>query len=79
MNFNEKISEVTTEFIKDEWQNVDLLLGAIREDLSLQILRTEPNEPEKRNELYYTAKAVDAFAIKLQECINNAKTHKETK
>lgn len=74
MNFNEALSKVV-DFVDEEWVTIDLLLGAMREDISLQILRTTPEESQKRDELYYTAKAIDAFEIKLQGCINECKSN----
>ncbi|MFW3387972.1 UNVERIFIED_CONTAM: hypothetical protein RF648_18375 [Kocuria sp. CPCC 205274] len=73
MDYNDRLRQVRT-FIDGEWDNVDLLLNAMKEDLGQKMLMTKPNEQEAREELYYTAKAIDAFAIKLQECINVCKS-----
>ncbi|MCS5736815.1 hypothetical protein, partial [Herbiconiux daphne] len=61
-------------FVDGEWENIHLLLGSMREDLGQKMLMTKPDEKETREELYYTAKAIDAFAVKLQECINVCKS-----
>lgn len=60
-------------FLDEEWEEVTELFVKIKNDLAFQILRTLPNDKEKREELFYTAKAMDAFEIKLQEYINDAK------
>lgn len=74
MLYNERLKDVT-DFISEEWAKIDLLLGAMKEDLGQKMLMTKPDEKESREELYYTAKAIDAFAVKLQECINVCKSN----
>lgn len=74
MDYNERLKEIKT-FVAGEWGQIDLLLGAMKEDLGQKMLMTKPNEKETREEIYFTAKAIDAFAIKLQECINVCKSN----
>lgn len=74
MDYNDRLKQITT-FVDGEWANIDLLLGAMKEDLGQKMLMTKPDEQSAREELYYTAKAIDAFAVKLQECINVCKSN----
>ena len=74
MDYNDRLKEVKA-FMDGEWDNVELLLGSMKEDLGQKMLMTKPDEQSVREELYYTAKAIDAFAVKLQECINVCKSN----
>lgn len=74
MDYNNRLKQVKT-FIDGEWENVYLLLNSLKEDLGHKMLMTKPDEKEIREELYYIAKATDAFAVKLQECINVCKSN----
>lgn len=72
MTYNEELSQVLG-FASEEWEKMDLLFNAVKEDLSLKILRTQPADKEKREEYYYIAQATDALAVMLQNCINECK------
>lgn len=71
MNFNSKLREVTS-FLDREWETVEYLTEAIKEDLSKGIILSNPSESEQREQLYYTAKAIDRLLIKIKDCINQA-------
>lgn len=73
MTFNEDLVQRSAEFINEEWTTVFSLLSSIKEDIGLRILNTEPSNAEERSSLYFTAKAVDLLAAKLQHCINETK------
>ena len=73
MKHNDKLNELY-DFLDDNWQKLDLVFLSIKEDLSRQFLNTTPPEEDKRTHLYYTAKAIDSVAAKLQDRINESKT-----
>lgn len=72
MTYNDELSQLL-DFVSGEWEKMDLLFGAVKEDLTLKILRTQPDEKEKREEYYNIAQATDALAVMLQNCINECK------
>lgn len=53
-----------------EGGHLGLILKDIKLTLAQELLDTEPNEKEKREELYHLNKALDQVEYKLQSCAN---------
>lgn len=77
MKHNELLTKDVTGFLDDNWLKLETVIDAIKEDLSLSIMGTSPDETTKREELYYTAKAADALMLKLQALKNEAVDFKD--
>lgn len=46
------------------------ILDQVKQDIALEIIRTNVNDKERREELYMLTKAVDELTRKLQEYVN---------
>jgi len=46
------------------------ILDEIKQDIALEILRTDINDSEKREECYMLCKAIERLEMKLQEYVN---------
>lgn len=46
------------------------ILDQIKNDIALDIIRTDFKEKERREELYMLTKAIDGLTMKLQEYVN---------
>ena len=46
------------------------ILDQVKQDIALDIIRTDFNDKERREELYMLTKAVDELTRKLQEYVN---------
>lgn len=49
---------------------LDLLTKELKQKIALDIISTRLNDKDQREELYMLSKAVDVFAMKLQEYVN---------
>lgn len=67
------------EAIRDNWDLFSVALAAIKEDTALDIIRTLPDDKEKREGLYNITLAVNALESKLQDCVNEFENIKENK
>ncbi|ELO4930464.1 hypothetical protein QUR06_000261 [Escherichia coli] len=57
--------------IEREWDIFLFAFNAIKEDTALDIIRTNPDESEKREKLYYLTLAINELEKKLQDCVNS--------
>lgn len=46
------------------------ILNQVKQDIALDIIQTDFNDRERREELYMLTKAIDALTRKLQEYVN---------
>lgn len=56
-----------------EGEEISLLFQQIKTDIAAQIIRTKPNDAEKREELYYITQGIDFLERKMTEYANEIK------
>lgn len=56
-----------------EGEEISLLFQQVKTDIAAQIIRTKPNDAEKRDELYYIAQGIDYLERKMTEYANEIK------
>lgn len=56
-----------------EGEEISLLFLQIKNDIAAQIIRTKPNDADKREELYYITQGIDYLERKMTEFANEIK------
>ena len=56
-----------------EGEEISLLFQQVKNDLANQIIRTKPNDTDKREELYYITQGIDYLERKMTEYANEIK------
>ena len=56
-----------------EGEEISLLFQQVKNDLANQIIRTKPNDADKREELYYITQGIDYLERKMTEYANEIK------
>lgn len=59
--------------IKREWNLFLYAFNAMKEDIALDIIRTNEDESIKREQLYKLTLAINELEKKMQDCVNNYK------
>lgn len=59
-----------------EGEEISLLFNMVREELAGQILRTQPNETEKRNDLYWQSYGITLLERKMTAISNDISEEK---
>ena len=56
-----------------EGEEISLLFQQVKTDIASQIIRTKPNDADKREELYYITQGLDYLERKMTEYANEIK------
>ena len=56
-----------------EGEEISLLFQQVKNDLANQIIRTKPNDADRREELYYITQGLDYLERKMAEYANEIK------
>ena len=56
-----------------EGEEISLLFQQVKNDLANQIIRTKPNDADRREELYYITQGIDYLERKMTEYANEIK------